>query len=108
MMAPLSAVVVGIDNLLFLLFPTRALQATVADFASMGRQVLLIFAKVLVGGATIGGAALVGGLVLYLTGGSRLAAYLSALVVATLVAASLVPLLALAFRRYDVASDSPS
>ena len=108
MIAPLSALVVGIDNLLFLLFPTRTAQANTADFTSMGRQVLLVLAKALVGGATIGLAALVGWLVHSLTGGGRLAAYLAALGVATVAAASLVPFLALAFRRYDVASDTPA
>ena len=108
MIAPITALVVGIDNLLFLLFPTRTTQANAADFTSMGRQVLLVLAKLLVGGATIGLAALVGWLVHYLTGGSRLTALLAALAVATLAAASLVPLMALAFRRYDVASDTPA
>lgn len=108
MIAPLSALMVGIDNLLFLLFPTRTTQASAADFTSMGRQVLLVLAKVLAAGATIGLAALVGWLVSSLTGGSRLAGFLAALGVAAVAAASLVPLLAFAFRRYDVASDTPA
>ncbi len=106
--APMATLMIGIDNLLFLVFPTRSIQATAADFASMGRQVLLILAKVLIGGATALLAFLLGWLGFFLSGGSLLVAYLSALGVATLAAGSLVPLLALAFRRYDVAGDSPA
>jgi hypothetical protein len=104
---PLSALVVGVDNLLFLLFPTRTAMATTADFASMGRQVLLVLAKVVLGGLTVGLAAAVGYLV-YSFGGGRLGAYLAALAVISLAAASLVPFLALALRHYDVASDTPA
>lgn len=105
---PMAALVIGIDNLLFLVFPTRTTQATAADFTSMGRQVLLILAKMLLGGMTALVAVLLGALVLYLTGGSWLSAYLAALLVPTIAAASLVPLVALAFRRYDVAGDTPA
>lgn len=107
-LAPSAALMIGIDNLLFLVFPTRTTQATAADFSSMGRQVILILAKVLLGGFTALLAVLVGSLVLYLSGGAWTAAYLAALVVPTLAAAGLVPLLALAFVRYDVAGDTPA
>jgi hypothetical protein len=106
-LAPLAALFIGVDNLLFLVFPTRSIQATPADFATMGRQILLIFAKLLLGGLTIGLAAVLGWLVQLLFGGGLLAAYLVALAVVSLAAASLVPFLALAFDRYDVASDAP-
>ncbi len=105
---PMTALLIALDNLLFLLFPTRNSQATAADFTSMGRQVLLILAKMLLGGVTVLVAILIGALVLYLTGGAWLWAYLAALVVPTIAAAMLVPLVALAFRRYDVAGDTPA
>jgi hypothetical protein len=108
LIAPASALFIAIDNLLFLWFPTRSTQATVADFASMGRQVLLVLAKLLVGGLAIGLAALAGAGVRYGFGGGPLAAYLAAFVVLAVAAAALVPLLALAFRRYDVADDTPA
>jgi hypothetical protein len=105
---PMAALMIGIDNLLFLLFPTRNIQATAADFTTMGRQVLLLLAKALLGGVTALFTVLMGWLVHSLTGGSWLAAYLAALCVPTIAAASLVPLIALAFRRYDVAADTPA
>jgi hypothetical protein len=106
-LAPLAALFIEVDNLLFLVFPTRSIQATPADFATMGRQVLLILAKLLLGGLTIGLAFLMGWLVQFLVGGGLLAAYLVALAVVSLAAASLIPFIALAFDRYDVASDAP-
>ncbi len=106
-LAPLAALFIELDNLLFLVFPTRSIQATPADFATMGRQILLILAKLVLGGVTIGLAFLLGWLVQYLVGGGLLAAYLVALAIVSLAAASLVPFLALAFDGYDVASDAP-
>jgi hypothetical protein len=107
-LAPLSALFIEVDNLLFLLFPTRSSQMNTADFASMGRQVLLILSKLLLGGVTIALAWLLGWLVHSVVGAGLLAGYLVALLVVTLAAASLVPFLALAFERYDVASDTPA
>ncbi len=106
-LAPLAALFLGIDNLLFLVFPTRSIQATPADFTTMGRQILLIMAKVLLGGVTIALALLLGGLVQLLAGGGPLAARLVAFTVVSLAAGSLVPFLVLAFDRYDVAGDAP-
>jgi hypothetical protein len=106
-LAPLAALFIEVDNLLFLVFPTRAVQATAADFTTMGRHILLLLAKLLVGGVTVLLAALLGWLVHLTLGGGLLAAYLVVLVVVTVAAASLVPFLAVAFDRYDVASDAP-
>ena len=105
---PMSALLIGIDNLLFLVFPTRTTQATSADFTSMGRQVLLLLAKALLGGVTVMLSVLLAVLVHYLTGGSWTWAYIAALCVPTIAAASLVPAIALAFRRFDVAADTPA
>ncbi len=107
-LAPLTALFIELDNLLFLVFPTRTLQATTADVTTMGRHILLLMAKLLIGGVTVGLAALLGWLAELTLGGGLLAAYAVALAVVTLAAASLVPFLAVAFDRYDVASDAPA
>ncbi len=54
--APLyNFVLFGIENLLFLLFPTRVMVTTPGDFQAMGRNVLAQFGKMLgVGGAASG------------------------------------------------------
>jgi hypothetical protein len=104
---PADFLTLGIDNLLFLWFPTRQVVVQPGDFQMMGRQMLLMLAKfaaLAVAGTTAAVAAVVAGL---LAGGSLPAALLAAFVVLLAWAAGLVPLLALAFAQFDVARDTP-
>jgi hypothetical protein len=70
-------------------------------------MVVLIFAKVVILALSAGLAAGVGGLA-YLLSGSAGAALATAWVVLAGCAAGLVPFLALAFRQFDVARDTPA
>ena len=75
--------------------------------ARVGRRVLLAFAKVAVLAVAAGVAAGVGGLAYLLSGSRWPPALAAAWVVLAGCAAGLVPVLALAFRRFDVARDTP-
>jgi Putative ABC exporter len=100
-------VLFGVENLLFLLFPTRVMVTTPGDFQAIGRNVVSQFAKALgLGGAGIVAAA--AGVVMYIaTGSNLLAAGAAAWLAAVLFAATLVPLMGWAFRVYDVGRDAP-
>jgi hypothetical protein len=103
---PANFLTLGIDNLLFLWFPTRQVVATPGDFQMMGRQMVLMLTKFLALGTAFGTAALAGLPVGFLTG-SVLAGVAAASVVLVGCAGGLVPLLALAFEQFDVARDTP-
>jgi len=104
---PFNFFLIGVDNLLFLIFPTR-LVATVGDFQVYGRQLLLQMAKgvclVIAGGLS---AVLAAG-AYFLAGRSLAAAGITAALALTAFAAGLVPLIALAFQRFDVTRDTPA
>jgi hypothetical protein len=110
---PINFLLFALDNLLFLLFPTRLMAATPGDFQALGRNVLFVAAKAIVLGIVVGMALVVGGLVywacVYLAcGRSWLWAGLAAWPVVVLSAAALVPLVAWAFTIFDVGRDTPA
>jgi hypothetical protein len=96
----------AVDNLLFLWFPSRQTVATPGDFQLMGRQLVMLLAKLLVVGVPAGVAGVAGGVVFALTGQHWLAAAVVALVL-TGFAVPLLPALAAAFRNFDVSRDMP-
>jgi hypothetical protein len=104
---PFNALLFELENLLFLLFPSRVLAASPGDVQALGRQVVLWFVK-LFALAVVGGLAALAGLLGYFLAGQSWPAALAAawLVLAAFVA-GLVPLLGLAFCRFDVARDTP-
>jgi len=102
---PFNALLFGVENVMFLLFPTRA-AATPADFQGYGRQILLLFAKGAVLLAAAGLCALAGLLVHRLTH-SRPATIATATVVLTAIALALIPAVAWSFKRFDVTTDIP-
>ena len=97
----------SVENLLFLVFPTRIAATTPADLQAMGRNVLAQCAKLFgMGGAGVI-AAVAGVVVYFLTGSNLWAAAAAAWLAAAVFAAALVPLMGLAFRVYDVSRDAP-
>jgi hypothetical protein len=105
---PFNFLLIGIDNLMFLLFPVRTMTVTVGDFQALGRQLLLNLLKFLVLGLATGLAAVVALPFYFLAGQSLGAALIAGWIVLAGCGASLVPFLAMAFRRYDVARDTPA
>jgi hypothetical protein len=104
---PANLLVFGLDNLLFLWFPSRIVAANPGDFQALGRNVLVLLTKMLVLLVAGGLSAVVLLLVSWLSG-SDAAGALSAWLTLSAFAAALVPLVALAFDRFDVARDMPA
>jgi hypothetical protein len=95
------------EAVLLLWFPVRIVPGATLDFTVMGRQMLLLFAKLVMVGIAAGLAAGLGAVVfLFLvpSWGASLAVAWSAL---TAVDLALIPLVVLAFHQYDVARDCP-
>jgi len=102
----LDLLMLEIDNLMFLLFPSKPMSHTPGDVQAMGRMMVMMIAKMIALGITLGLA--VGfGFVAYLAGGAIAAGVVAWLIMAAMIA-GFVPLVALAFDRFDVASDTPS
>jgi hypothetical protein len=97
----------GLENLLFLLFPTRIMAATPGDFQALGRNVLLTLGKVVVLVVVAVPAGVVGMVVGGVTGNAAAGAA-AALPVVVVAGAALIPLLALAFKAFDVGRDTPA
>lgn len=104
---PYNALLFGVENLWCLLFPTRWAPAAGFDLQATGRAVVLIFAKVAILALSAGLAAGVGAVAFFLSGFRWMPALGAAWVVLAACAAGLVPFLALAFDRFDVARDTP-
>jgi hypothetical protein len=104
---PVNFLLFGIENLMFLWFPTRMAGATPGDFQAMGRYMLLFMAKMLIMGVTLGVAWGVAAKT-YLISDNYYVAGAASWPVVAVAAAALVPLIAYAFRRFDVARDVPA
>lgn len=104
---PFNFLLIGLDNLLFLLFPSRAVTPTPGDFQAMGRLMLTYLAKAAVMLLVAGIAALVALPVYFLLGQSLPPALIAAWFVLTGFSIGQIPLIALAFQRFDVARNTP-
>lgn len=104
---PFNFLLFGLENLLFLLFPTRLMAATPGDFQAIGRNVLFLMGKMLGLGIVMSIALAVGFATWALTGYNVTAGLLAAWPVVALAGLALVPLIAFAFARFDVGRDTP-
>jgi hypothetical protein len=104
---PVNFVLFGVENLLFLLFPVRIVAASPGDFQTSGRYMLIFLAKFLCLGPIILASALTA-LLVHLATQSIAAALAGASLVVLSCGIGLVPLIVLAFDRFDVASDTPT
>jgi hypothetical protein len=103
---PINLLLTGIDNLFFLLFPTRMAPQTPGDFSNAGRQMIMLIGKGLGLMIGVGLPAAFGGITYAITGSLALT-LLAALVPALAICALPIPLTTIAFIRYDVARDTP-
>jgi len=105
---PLNFLIFGVDNLLFLLFPFRAVATTPGDMQHIGRNMVEFFAKMLVLALCCGAAAALGALVYWISGESWVAALAMSWLGLLFCGCLLVPCIAWAFRKFDVATDTPA
>jgi hypothetical protein len=103
---PFNFLIYALENLFFLVFPTR-LASSPGDFQAMGRNILLFLVKALVLGMSIGLAVLVALGVTWLTG-RPLLALTSGWLTLVACAAALIPPTAWAFVQFDVSRDMPA
>jgi putative Ca2+/H+ antiporter (TMEM165/GDT1 family) len=105
---PLNFLLFGLDNLLFLWFPSRIWATSPGDFQALGRNVLIILTKMVV----LGVVALVsfcGGWLGYFLSGNELPVGLAvSWLMLSICSALIVPMVAMAFRIFDVSSDMPA
>jgi hypothetical protein len=109
---PFNFLSFALENLMFLLFPARPTPTAPGDFQMMGRQTLMMAAKFAVLLVVIVPAALAG-----VTTGAAAAwlfdtdpvppALAAGCLVMAVLAAGMIPLVAQAFRRFDVSRDTP-
>jgi hypothetical protein len=105
---PANLLIIGLENLIFLLFPTRVQGQNPADFSAFGRDILVVLVK-MAAIVTTGGLAALAALGVYHLAIPRLdVALATALATSCLLVSGLIPLIALAFERYDVARDTPA
>jgi Putative ABC exporter len=102
MALPLNLMLVAIENLYFLWYPFRMTGFNAFDFQAMGRQMLLMAAKMVTVGVAATIALGAGALLYYLAGQSWLAAIATAWVVVAGLGLALVPILGHAFLQFDV------
>ena len=102
---PVNFLLTGIDNLLFLLFPTRLVKTN--DLSQTGRNMMLMFAKMTAVFLGVGVPVGIGAIAFFVFGHSWLAACAAAWFFAVCASLVPVPLVAAAFRHFDVARDTP-
>jgi Putative ABC exporter len=104
---PANAVLFGVENFFFLLFPIRTGPGNPFDLQTIGRAIVLMGAKVGVLGVCAALVAAVGGGVYFLAGGSITAGLSSACVVLVGQAVAAVAAVGWAYERFDVSTDLP-
>lgn len=102
-----SFVVMGLENLLFLLFPVRIMAATPGDFQAMGRNVLLSIGK-MAGLSGVGMAAVLVGMLAFVVSGEVWVGGVAGWMVFLVAGVVLVPLCGWAFTWFDVGRDTPA
>lgn len=97
---PFNLLLYGVENIVFLLFPTRLVPVGRVDFDFLGRTLVEFLLKTLIVFAAIGTAAGLGIKVMRATGNSWLSFGLIAWLVLTAIGLLTIPFLGLAFRRF--------
>ena len=100
---PLNLILLEVENVMFLWFPSRPMAHTPGDIEAMGRMMIMMSAKVLVMALAGGLAAGLGFLAYFLAGWAGMAIVAWLILMGFVVA--MIPLIASAFRGFDVASD---
>lgn len=103
---PLNLLLFAVENLLFLLFPSRSVAFNPGDIQGFGHQVVLFMVKMfaLFGCITV---SVVAGVVVSMAARSVLAVVAVAWITLLLEAAAFLPLLSWAFRRFDPSMHQP-
>lgn len=104
---PLNFLLIGMENAMFLLFPTRQMMATPGDFQMVGRSAVISMLKMLALMAALGITAGVAALAWFLTA-SAVIGVVAAWVILAGAAAAMPPVIARLFRSFDPSVDIPA
>jgi hypothetical protein len=105
---PFNFLLFGVDNLFFLLFPNRAVAATPGDLQHIGRTMMEFFVKMFVLALGCGAAAALGAAGYWITGGSWAVTLALSWLGLLFCGCLVIPLIAWAYRRFDVSTDTPA
>src|SRR5262249_4454865 len=103
-----NGLMLGVNNLLFLLYPVRHPAGTTFDFQMFGKLMLFFFLQIVLLLPLLGIPAALGGAAYFLAGDSWAAFFLTTWV---MLAAELMPIVlavAWAFQRFDVSTQTPA
>jgi hypothetical protein len=104
---PFNLLLVGIENILFLMYPLRAVGLIAGDMQMFGRQMVVFLCKFILLAAAFGFSAAIGTLGYILGGRSWPAFGVVAWFALCAVALGTIPLLARAYSRFDPSVDTP-
>jgi len=105
---PVDLLLFAIENLIFLLFPSRPAAVSPGDFQVLGRQVVVMAVKVIALAIACLPTMFVAIFVWILSGRSAVALTLAAAPLILIEVAALVPAMAWAFDRFDPSLDTPA
>ena len=105
---PFNCTMLSVENLVFLLMPTRTIPTTPGDLQFMGRLMVLMFLKMLVLLVCFGISAGLGAIAFFLSGQAWLVATLVCWFALMGVVIALVQGVAWSFERFDVSVDIPA
>jgi hypothetical protein len=105
---PANALLFGVENFFFLLFPIRTGPGNPFDLQTMGRTIVLTGAKLGILGVCAGLLAAIGGGVYFVTGGSVTAGLFAVCLALVGLAVGAVVAVGWAYERFDVSADLPA
>lgn len=105
---PLNIVLVGIENTLFLVYPTRQIAVGLGDLQAVGRNMVLFLLRFVAIVIWAGIAGVFGLIAMFIASGSTAALLITLWIVLTVTALAVVPITAAAFRRFDVSIHMPA
>jgi hypothetical protein len=105
---PINTMLIEVENLIFLIFPSRVVNVSPGDLQGFGRQMMVFAFKglVLLGSLAIAGG--IGALVWLLTGRAMLLSMIVAWIVLAIECFAMIPTLVIAFGKFDPSVDTPA
>jgi hypothetical protein len=104
---PFNLLMLSVENLLFLLFPSRPAGAAPGDIGLLGRQIVFFLFKTIIVAAGCAVAVALGTIAGLVSDESLVVGGIVTLVVLLVIALVMVPCVGLAYRRFDPSADTP-
>jgi hypothetical protein len=105
---PINAILIAVENLVFLVFPVRNVTVSPGDLQGFGRQMLMFLLKSMVLIFSVAIAAGMGALAYFIAHRSISALITVSFITLILEFFGMIPLIVLAFRKFDLSVDTPT